>query len=164
MSCVLSHAYSRGKMAAFSVARSSCGLLNGLRVSFRSLPQVKHGKVVASLPQTNLLRDCRRYSVSHLSVKERIDEKRKAALVGGGQKRIDAQHKKVKSANTLIFNLNLASFWVQVSLSMFQIINHKLTSSGKFSLLFGLLCFLKNWKYCCLLIMFSKTDDFGVKS
>uniref|UniRef100_A0A8D0ANK2 Propionyl-CoA carboxylase beta chain, mitochondrial n=1 Tax=Sander lucioperca TaxID=283035 RepID=A0A8D0ANK2_SANLU len=33
---------------------------------------------------------------SHLSVKERIDKKRTAALVGGGQKRIDAQHKKGK--------------------------------------------------------------------
>uniref|UniRef100_A0A8D0AJ08 Propionyl-CoA carboxylase beta chain, mitochondrial n=1 Tax=Sander lucioperca TaxID=283035 RepID=A0A8D0AJ08_SANLU len=42
------------------------------------------------------LRDCRWYSVSHLSVKERIDKKRTAALVGGGQKRIDAQHKKGK--------------------------------------------------------------------
>lgn len=60
---------------------------------------MKHGAVAAAVPQTNLLRDCRRYSVSHLSVKERIDKKRKAALVGGGQKRIDAQHKRVKSAN-----------------------------------------------------------------
>uniref|UniRef100_A0A667ZEI2 Propionyl-CoA carboxylase beta chain, mitochondrial n=1 Tax=Myripristis murdjan TaxID=586833 RepID=A0A667ZEI2_9TELE len=40
--------------------------------------------------------DCRWYSVSHLSVQERIDKKRKAALVGGGQKRIDAQHKRGK--------------------------------------------------------------------
>lgn len=60
---------------------------------------MKHGAVAAAVPQSNLLRDCRRYSVSHLSVKERIDKKRKAALVGGGQKRIDAQHKRVKSAN-----------------------------------------------------------------
>lgn len=86
-------------MAAFTVARSSCGLINGLRISFRGLALVKHGAVAAAVPQTNLLRDCRRYSVNHLSVKERIDKKRKAALVGGGQKRIDAQHKRVKSAN-----------------------------------------------------------------
>ncbi|TKS86894.1 Propionyl-CoA carboxylase beta chain, mitochondrial [Collichthys lucidus] len=85
-------------MAAFSVARSSCGLLNGLRLtSFRSLAPVKYGAVAAvAVPQTNLVRDCRRYSVGHLSVKERIDKKRKAALVGGGQHRIDAQHKRGK--------------------------------------------------------------------
>uniref|UniRef100_A0A671WPX5 Propionyl-CoA carboxylase beta chain, mitochondrial n=1 Tax=Sparus aurata TaxID=8175 RepID=A0A671WPX5_SPAAU len=83
-------------MAAFSVARSSCGLINGLRVSFRSLAPVKHGAVAAAALQTSLLPDCRRYSVGHLSVKERIDMKRKAALVGGGQKRIDAQHKRGK--------------------------------------------------------------------
>ncbi|XP_047466522.1 propionyl-CoA carboxylase beta chain, mitochondrial [Mugil cephalus] len=84
-------------MAAFSVARSSCGLMNGLRVSFRSLAQVKYGAAAAvSVPQTKLQRDCRWYSVGHLSVKERIDKKRKAALVGGGQKRIDAQHKRGK--------------------------------------------------------------------
>lgn len=87
-------------MAAFSVARSSCGLLAGLRLtSFRSLAPVKYAAVAAAaVPQTNLVRDCRRYSVGHLSVKERIDKKRKAALVGGGQHRIDAQHKRVKSA------------------------------------------------------------------
>uniref|UniRef100_A0A3P8SZA5 Propionyl-CoA carboxylase beta chain, mitochondrial n=1 Tax=Amphiprion percula TaxID=161767 RepID=A0A3P8SZA5_AMPPE len=83
-------------MAAFSVARSSCGLVNGLRVSFRSLTQVKYGAVSASVAQTNLHRGCRWYSVSHLSVRERIEKKRKAALVGGGQKRIDAQHKRGK--------------------------------------------------------------------
>uniref|UniRef100_A0A3B4Z3I2 Propionyl-CoA carboxylase beta chain, mitochondrial n=1 Tax=Stegastes partitus TaxID=144197 RepID=A0A3B4Z3I2_9TELE len=83
-------------MAAFSVARSSCGLINGLRVSFRSLAQVKYGAVSASLPQTTVHRDCRWYSVSHLSVRERIEKKRKAALIGGGQKRIDAQHKRGK--------------------------------------------------------------------
>lgn len=86
-------------MAAFSLARSSCGLINELGISFRSLALKKHGAVVAAVPQPNLLRDCRWYSVSHLSVKERIDKKRKSALVGGGQSRIDAQHHKVKSAN-----------------------------------------------------------------
>uniref|UniRef100_A0A673B7M3 Propionyl-CoA carboxylase beta chain, mitochondrial n=1 Tax=Sphaeramia orbicularis TaxID=375764 RepID=A0A673B7M3_9TELE len=83
-------------MAALSIARSSCGLFNGLRTSFRSLAQVKHGAVVAALPQSSSQRDCRWYSVSNLSVKERIEKKRKAALLGGGQKRIDAQHKKGK--------------------------------------------------------------------
>uniref|UniRef100_A0A673B7J0 Propionyl-CoA carboxylase beta chain, mitochondrial n=1 Tax=Sphaeramia orbicularis TaxID=375764 RepID=A0A673B7J0_9TELE len=60
------------------------------------LAQVKHGAVVAALPQSSSQRDCRWYSVSNLSVKERIEKKRKAALLGGGQKRIDAQHKKGK--------------------------------------------------------------------
>ncbi|KAJ4939042.1 hypothetical protein JOQ06_028505 [Pogonophryne albipinna] len=83
-------------MAALSVARRSCGLLNGFRTSFRSLTPVKHGAVAAAMPQTSLYRDCRWYSVSHLSVKERIDKKRSAALLGGGQQRIDAQHKKGK--------------------------------------------------------------------
>ncbi|XP_061599838.1 propionyl-CoA carboxylase beta chain, mitochondrial [Cololabis saira] len=81
-------------MAAFSAARNSCGLINGLRVSFRSLAQLKHGAASASMSQTG--RDCRWYSVSHLSVKQRIENKREAALVGGGQKRIDAQHKRGK--------------------------------------------------------------------
>uniref|UniRef100_A0A7N6A5D8 Propionyl-CoA carboxylase beta chain, mitochondrial n=1 Tax=Anabas testudineus TaxID=64144 RepID=A0A7N6A5D8_ANATE len=84
-------------MAAFRLAHGSCGLINGLRISFRTLSQVKHGAVAASsVRQTNLQRACRWYSVSHLSVKERIDKKRKAALVGGGQNRIDAQHKRGK--------------------------------------------------------------------
>lgn len=88
----------RVKMAAFAVARSSCGLLHGLRVSFGNLTLPKHGAIAAAVPQTNLLRQCRRYSVSHMSVKERIDKKRKAALVGGGQSRVDAQHKRVTGA------------------------------------------------------------------
>lgn len=57
---------------------------------------MKNGAVAAAVPQTNLARDSRWYCVSHLSVKERIEKKRKAALVGGGQKRIDAQHKRGK--------------------------------------------------------------------
>lgn len=85
----------RVKMAAFTVARSSRGLFNGLRVSFGSLTLPKHGALSAAVLKRNLLWQCRWYSVSHMSVKERIDKKRKAALVGGGQNRIDAQHKRV---------------------------------------------------------------------
>ncbi|KAM4624766.1 propionyl-CoA carboxylase beta chain, mitochondrial [Polymixia lowei] len=83
-------------MAALTVARSSCGLISGLRTSFRSLAQVKHGAIAAAVPQTSLQHQCRWYAISHLSVQERIDKKRKEALVGGGQSRIDAQHKKGK--------------------------------------------------------------------
>uniref|UniRef100_A0A3P9LEN6 Propionyl-CoA carboxylase beta chain, mitochondrial n=1 Tax=Oryzias latipes TaxID=8090 RepID=A0A3P9LEN6_ORYLA len=83
-------------MAAFGVARSSCGLINSFRGSFRLLAQVKCGATPASGPQSHVPRACRWYSVSHLSVKERIEKKRKAALIGGGQKRVDAQHKKGK--------------------------------------------------------------------
>lgn len=82
-------------MAAFSVARGCSGFLHGLRLSFRAFAPAKHGTVAAAMPQTTQRRDCRWYSVSNLSVKERIDKKRRAALVGGGQKRIDAQHKRV---------------------------------------------------------------------
>uniref|UniRef100_A0A673WK14 Propionyl-CoA carboxylase beta chain, mitochondrial n=1 Tax=Salmo trutta TaxID=8032 RepID=A0A673WK14_SALTR len=55
-------------------------------------------KVDLSYTVLNMLtREARRwYSVSHLSVQERIDRKRNAALIGGGQKRIDAQHKRGK--------------------------------------------------------------------
>uniref|UniRef100_A0A674CF78 Propionyl-CoA carboxylase beta chain, mitochondrial n=1 Tax=Salmo trutta TaxID=8032 RepID=A0A674CF78_SALTR len=80
-------------MAAFAVARSSCGLLSGLKASFKTFGQVKHGVAPAAGAQSQLQRW---YSVSHLSVQERIDRKRNAALIGGGQKRIDAQHKRGK--------------------------------------------------------------------
>ncbi|XP_046900626.1 propionyl-CoA carboxylase beta chain, mitochondrial [Hypomesus transpacificus] len=83
-------------MAAFAVARRSYGLLRGLKDSVKRLTQVKHGMAAASVAQRSLLQNCRLYSISHLSVQERIDQKRRAALVGGGQKRIDAQHKRGK--------------------------------------------------------------------
>ncbi|XP_037550908.1 propionyl-CoA carboxylase beta chain, mitochondrial, partial [Nematolebias whitei] len=83
-------------MAAFGVARLSCRLINGFKVSFRSSAEAKYGAPSVCSTQRDLLQDCRWYSVSHLSVKERIEKKRKAALVGGGQKRIDAQHKRGK--------------------------------------------------------------------
>ncbi|XP_071243541.1 propionyl-CoA carboxylase beta chain, mitochondrial-like isoform X2 [Salvelinus alpinus] len=83
-------------MAAFAVARSSCGLLSGLKASFKTFGQVKHGVASAAVAQSQLQQQARRwYSVSHLSVQERIDRKRNAALIGGGQKRIDAQHKRI---------------------------------------------------------------------
>uniref|UniRef100_A0A8C3GC79 Propionyl-CoA carboxylase beta chain, mitochondrial n=1 Tax=Cyclopterus lumpus TaxID=8103 RepID=A0A8C3GC79_CYCLU len=83
-------------MAAFTAALRSGALINGLRASFRTLPPVKYGAVAAAVPPTNLPRGCRWSSASALSVKERIDHKRKTALCGGGQHRIDAQHKKGK--------------------------------------------------------------------
>ncbi|XP_067098742.1 propionyl-CoA carboxylase beta chain, mitochondrial [Osmerus mordax] len=83
-------------MAAFAVARRSCCLLSGLKASVKRLTHVKHGMAAASVVQRSLLQNCRWYSISHLSVQERIDQKRRAALVGGGQKRIDAQHKRGK--------------------------------------------------------------------
>uniref|UniRef100_A0A4W5R1U4 Propionyl-CoA carboxylase beta chain, mitochondrial n=1 Tax=Hucho hucho TaxID=62062 RepID=A0A4W5R1U4_9TELE len=52
------------------------------------------GKTMKTQKLQQQARRC--YSVSHLSVQERIDRKRNAALVGGGQKRIDAQHKRGK--------------------------------------------------------------------
>ncbi|XP_006637759.1 propionyl-CoA carboxylase beta chain, mitochondrial [Lepisosteus oculatus] len=81
-------------MAAFTVARSSCRLLHGLRSAFKSHVRINGAAAVSARSDVQLLP--RWYSVSHLSVQERIDKKRKAALVGGGQKRIDAQHKRGK--------------------------------------------------------------------
>ncbi|KAG7255289.1 LOW QUALITY PROTEIN: hypothetical protein CRUP_014798 [Coryphaenoides rupestris] len=75
-------------MAAVTVTRL-------IRTSFRGLTRVTHG--VPAAPRTALQQQhCRRYAVSHLSVQERIDKKRQEALLGGGQHRIDAQHKKGK--------------------------------------------------------------------
>ncbi|XP_056152001.1 propionyl-CoA carboxylase beta chain, mitochondrial [Lampris incognitus] len=79
-----------------ALARNSCRFLGGLKTSFRSLTRVKHGVVLDAAPRTSPQPNCRWYAVSHLTVQERIDQKRKAALVGGGQKRIDAQHKRGK--------------------------------------------------------------------
>lgn len=56
-------------------ARLSVGV-SGLRVAVRSL---------CSQP---------------VSINERIEEKRRAALMGGGQRRIDAQHKRVSPEGT----------------------------------------------------------------
>uniref|UniRef100_A0A3P8XPZ3 Propionyl-CoA carboxylase beta chain, mitochondrial n=1 Tax=Esox lucius TaxID=8010 RepID=A0A3P8XPZ3_ESOLU len=83
-------------MAAFAAARSSRGVLSAIKASFNTFANVKHGLAVAPIAQSHLLQHARWYSVSHLSVHERIDRKRNAALVGGGQKRIDAQHKRGK--------------------------------------------------------------------
>uniref|UniRef100_A0A8C5FTI9 Propionyl-CoA carboxylase beta chain, mitochondrial n=1 Tax=Gadus morhua TaxID=8049 RepID=A0A8C5FTI9_GADMO len=62
----------------------------------QGLARVKHGVVAATASQVSLQQQCRRYAVGQLSVKERIDKKRQEALLGGGQPRIDAQHKKGK--------------------------------------------------------------------
>lgn len=90
-------------MAAFAVTRGTSGLLHGLRASFRGFAQVKSGNVAAAaVAPTSQRRDCRWYCVSNLSVRERIDTKRRAALVGGGQSRIDAQHKRVTQNFSLV--------------------------------------------------------------
>lgn len=97
----LSHCHIRlvtVKMAAFGVARLYCRLINSFKVSFRSSAEAKYGAASVCWMQRELLQHRRWYSVSHLSVKERIEKKRKAALVGGGHNRIDAQHQKVKTA------------------------------------------------------------------
>lgn len=114
-------------MAAFAVTRGASGLLHGLRASFRGFAPAKHGNVAAALAPTSPQRDCRWYCVNNLSVKERIDKKRRAALVGGGQNRIDAQHKRVTelfacsgrssgciNVPRVSFSLRLASVRLQV--------------------------------------------------
>ncbi|KAL2097640.1 hypothetical protein ACEWY4_006847 [Coilia grayii] len=81
-------------MAALTAVRCSRGLLNGLKVSFQTSTLIKHGAPAAT--RSSFLLQSRCYSIGHLTVQERIEKKRNAALVGGGQKRIDAQHKRGK--------------------------------------------------------------------
>lgn len=85
-------------MATYTLMRSSLGLLHGLKCSFKSVGQIPY---TGALTQSKLLQNARCYSVSHLSVQERIEKKRKAALTGGGQLRIAAQHKRVSHENLL---------------------------------------------------------------
>lgn len=133
-------------MAAFTVARSSCGLISGLRTSFRSLAQVKHGAVAATLTQTSLQQNCRWYSISHLSVQERIDKKRKEALLGGGQQRIDAQHKKVMfSNNTQTSYLAETHIWpdgpdTPVSVRYTSCVNWSYSAEWDYSCLWASIC------------------------
>uniref|UniRef100_A0A672Q1A2 Propionyl-CoA carboxylase beta chain, mitochondrial n=1 Tax=Sinocyclocheilus grahami TaxID=75366 RepID=A0A672Q1A2_SINGR len=58
--------------------------------------QIPHGAAAGAITQAKGLQNARCYSVKHLSVQERIEKKRKAALTGGGQLRIAAQHKRGK--------------------------------------------------------------------
>uniref|UniRef100_A0A671T255 Propionyl-CoA carboxylase beta chain, mitochondrial n=1 Tax=Sinocyclocheilus anshuiensis TaxID=1608454 RepID=A0A671T255_9TELE len=76
--------------------RSSLGLLHGLKCSFKSVGQIPYGAATGAITQAKGLQNARCYSVNHLSVQERIEKKRKAALTGGGQLRIAAQHKRGK--------------------------------------------------------------------
>ncbi|RXM27416.1 Propionyl-CoA carboxylase beta chain, mitochondrial [Acipenser ruthenus] len=80
-------------MAAL-IVRSSTRLLSGFNVVYRSLIPGSGLPWASVRPRLQL--QPRWYAVSHLSVQERIENKRKAALVGGGQKRIEAQHKRGK--------------------------------------------------------------------
>uniref|UniRef100_A0A9J7XJL0 Propionyl-CoA carboxylase beta chain, mitochondrial n=2 Tax=Cyprinus carpio TaxID=7962 RepID=A0A9J7XJL0_CYPCA len=80
-------------MATYTLMRSSLGLLHGLKCSFKSVGQIPYA---GALTRSKVLQNARCYSVSHLSVQERIEQKRKAALTGGGQLRIAAQHKRGK--------------------------------------------------------------------
>lgn len=81
--------------------RSSLGLLHGLKCSFKSVGQIPYGAVAGAITQSKVLQNARCYSVGHLSVQERIEKKRNAALIGGGQLRIAAQHKRVSYENLL---------------------------------------------------------------
>uniref|UniRef100_A0A8C9T6X2 Propionyl-CoA carboxylase beta chain, mitochondrial n=1 Tax=Scleropages formosus TaxID=113540 RepID=A0A8C9T6X2_SCLFO len=77
-------------MAALKVVRSGSRLLNGFQ-SLLNNPR----KVTCGVAAT-VTKHPRWYCVSHLSVQERIERKRKAALSGGGQQRIEAQHRRGK--------------------------------------------------------------------
>jgi len=82
-------------MATYTLIRSSLGLLHRLKCSFKSVGQIPYGAVAGAFVQSKVLQNARCYSVSHMSVQERIEKKRNAALIGGGQLRIAAQHKRV---------------------------------------------------------------------
>ncbi|XP_056597603.1 propionyl-CoA carboxylase beta chain, mitochondrial [Triplophysa dalaica] len=78
-------------MATYALMRSSLGLLKSLKYPLRGVYQIPNGTVAQSK-----LQNARWYCSRHMSVQERIEKKRNAALAGGGQKRIDAQHKRGK--------------------------------------------------------------------
>uniref|UniRef100_A0A3B3QD99 Propionyl-CoA carboxylase beta chain, mitochondrial n=1 Tax=Paramormyrops kingsleyae TaxID=1676925 RepID=A0A3B3QD99_9TELE len=81
-------------MAAFTVARSGGRFLRGL-YAFKGLGTGRYGPAVSAVRSVTQ-QQMRSYCAGHLSVQERIEKKRRAALVGGGQKRIDAQHQRGK--------------------------------------------------------------------
>lgn len=84
-------------MATYKLMRSSLGLLNCLKCPFKCVGQTPYGVFT----QSKVLQNSRCYSSSHMSVQERIEMKRQAALTGGGQLRIAAQHKRVRFVNSL---------------------------------------------------------------
>uniref|UniRef100_A0A8C1RPS1 Propionyl-CoA carboxylase beta chain, mitochondrial n=2 Tax=Cyprinus carpio TaxID=7962 RepID=A0A8C1RPS1_CYPCA len=57
---------------------------------------IPYGAAAGAVTQVKGLQNARGYSVNHPSVQERIEKKRQAALTGGGQLRIAAQHKRGK--------------------------------------------------------------------
>uniref|UniRef100_A0A8C2E9D2 Propionyl-CoA carboxylase beta chain, mitochondrial n=1 Tax=Cyprinus carpio TaxID=7962 RepID=A0A8C2E9D2_CYPCA len=57
---------------------------------------IPYGAAAGAVTQAKGLQNARGYSVNHPSVQERIEKKRQAALTGGGQLRIAAQHKRGK--------------------------------------------------------------------
>ncbi|XP_051779000.1 propionyl-CoA carboxylase beta chain, mitochondrial isoform X2 [Erpetoichthys calabaricus] len=81
-------------MAALATLRNASSLFGGYRFIYKNLVASRSHVWDSVQPNWNLQQ--RWYAVSHLSVQERIDKKREAARLGGGQARIDAQHKRGK--------------------------------------------------------------------
>ncbi|XP_062873134.1 propionyl-CoA carboxylase beta chain, mitochondrial [Trichomycterus rosablanca] len=77
-------------MAALTLIRSSSAILTGLKCSLRTLSPVPQASSAALLQKT-LWR-----GAGSVSVQERIENKRRAALRGGGGSRIESQHKRGK--------------------------------------------------------------------
>ncbi|NP_001279608.1 propionyl-CoA carboxylase beta chain, mitochondrial [Callorhinchus milii] len=77
-------------MATLAAARSVCRLWSGALRSAKHLPPLPEVSRAAAAERRQW------YSVSNLSVHERIERKRQRAILGGGQHRIDAQHKRGK--------------------------------------------------------------------
>lgn len=86
------------KMAAYTLIRSGGGILTGLKCSLKTFTHVPQS--CAALSRCKLSLNTQWRSSAQLSVQDRIESKRRAALQGGGQARIEAQHKRVKTQKT----------------------------------------------------------------
>lgn len=83
------------KMAAYTLIRSGGGILNGLKCSLKTFTHVPQSG--AALLGCKVVERSQWRSSAQLSVQDRIESKRRAALQGGGQARIQAQHKRVEN-------------------------------------------------------------------
>ncbi|KAK3561369.1 hypothetical protein QTP86_032120 [Hemibagrus guttatus] len=81
-------------MAAYTLIRSGGGILNALKGSLKTFAHAPQS--CAALSGCKLVQNTQWRGSGQLSVQERIESKRRAALQGGGQSRIEAQHKRGK--------------------------------------------------------------------
>ncbi|TTH99999.1 Propionyl-CoA carboxylase beta chain, mitochondrial [Bagarius yarrelli] len=80
-------------MAAFTLIRSSGGILNAVKTSLKTFCNSPQSR--SAFSGCKLIHTSRGRTSGQLSVQERIESKRRAALQGGGPSRIEAQHKRI---------------------------------------------------------------------